>query len=71
MARETMTLEVTGMHCTGCEQRVTRVLEQLPGVKVLNADHQQGEVEVRLNTAQASLDQVRARIEELGYEVGR
>ena len=71
MARETMTLDVTGIHCTGCEQRVTRVLEQLPGVKVLNADHQKGVVEVRLNQAQASLEEVRERIEQLGYEVGR
>lgn len=71
MARETTTLNVTGMHCTGCEQRMTRSLEQLPGVKVLTADHRQGEVEVRLNPAQASLEQVRERIEQMGYEVGR
>ncbi len=71
MARETTTLDVTGMHCTGCEQRVTRVVEQLPGVKVLTADHQAGKVEVRLNPAQASLDEVRERIEQMGYDVGR
>ncbi len=71
MARETTTLDVKGLHCTGCEQRVTRSLEQLPGVKVLTADHQQGKVEVRLNSTQASLEQVRERIEQMGYQVGR
>jgi copper chaperone CopZ len=59
------------MHCTGCEQRVTRVLEQLPNVKVRRADFQQGEVEVRFNSAQASLDQIRERIEQAGYQVER
>jgi copper chaperone CopZ len=69
MARETTTLSVTGMHCAGCEQRVTRALEQLPSVKVLRADHQEGAVEVRANTARASLDEIRGRIEQMGYEV--
>ncbi len=69
MPRQMTTLNVEGMHCSGCEQRVTRVLEQLAGVKVLRVDHQQGEVEVRLDPAQGSLDEVRSRIEQLGYQV--
>jgi copper chaperone CopZ len=66
---ETKALRVTGMHCAGCEQRVTRVLEQLPGVKVLCASHEADEVEVRVNTTQTTYDEIRQCVAALGYEV--
>lgn len=71
MTHEMTTLDVIGMHCTGCEQRVSRVLAQLPGVRVKRVDHQRGEVEIRFNIGQTSLEDVRQRIEQLGYQVER
>lgn len=70
-ATETTTIRVTGMHCTGCAERLTRVLTRLPGVAVLRADHQQGEVAVRLEPDASSLDEVRERIEQAGFGVER
>ncbi len=65
------TIHVTGMHCTGCAERLTRVLTRLPGVTVLRADHQQGEVAVRLEPGSSSLDEVQGRIEHAGFSVER
>lgn len=69
VGRETVTLNVTGMNCNGCAERISRVLARLPGVTVLGADHQQGVVEVRLDSNQASREEIQERIEHLGYGV--
>lgn len=66
----TIALDVTGMHCTGCTERVSRVLDRLPGVQVLTADHQANRIEVRLEHGGSSVEDVRERIEVLGYTVG-
>lgn len=68
---ETTSISVTGMSCTGCEERITRVLERLAGVAVLEADHQQGQVVVRLEPGSSSLDEVRGRIERAGFGIER
>lgn len=68
---ETVTLDVTGMSCGGCAERISRVLGRLLGVAVVTADHQQGKIEVRLEPGQSTLGEVRGRIEQLGYGVTR
>lgn len=66
---ETVTLDVTGMSCDGCAERISRVLGRLPGVAVVTADHQQGTIEIRLEPRQSTLGEVQGRIEQLGYGV--
>jgi len=68
---ETVTLDVTGMSCDGCAERISRVLDRLPGVAVVTADHHQGKIDVRLEPGQSTLVEVRGRIEQLGFGVTR
>ncbi|MDC3426064.1 heavy-metal-associated domain-containing protein [Aquibacillus sp. 3ASR75-11] len=63
-----ITLKVKGMHCDGCENRVQKVLSEVVGITKVNADHQTGEVEVRVTPA-VSKDEITEKITHLGYEV--
>ncbi len=66
---EQVHLSVSGMSCTGCEQRIERLLGDLDGVRRVNADHQAGAVTVLLDDGRADEGAVRSRIERAGYEV--
>ncbi len=43
---ETLVLQVDGMSCTGCEQRISTVLRRVDGVREVVADHATGRVEL-------------------------
>lgn len=63
---------VTGnqkIHCEGCEQRIDRALRRLPGVGSVEASAQSQRVIVEMDPAQVSPEQVRERLDLLGYEV--
>jgi copper chaperone CopZ len=63
---------VTGedkMHCAGCEQRVSNALRRLPGVQDVRASAATQQVLVTIDPAQVGSEQVRAKLEQLGYQV--
>ncbi len=63
---------VTGeqkIHCEGCEQRIDRALRRLPGVQDVEASAENQRVEVTLDPARVGADEVRDRLEFLGYRV--
>jgi len=62
-------LKVSGMTCTGCEQRIAKALSRLEGVVRSTANHQTGQVRVVFDTARISEQAVRSVIEQTGYEV--
>jgi len=66
---ETVTLQVSGMTCTGCEQRVDTVLRRVEGVREVYADHTTGRVEVRVGAKLTDPGLLGQRIETAGYEV--
>lgn len=68
MAQETI-LQVDGMSCTGCERNVQFALSALPGVKRVKADHRAKTVEVDLDPAQTTEDEIRRAVEDIGYTV--
>jgi len=45
---DTLVLQVTGMSCGGCEQRIDTVLRRVDGVREVAADHTTGRVRVRV-----------------------
>ena len=72
MTTNTMNYTVTGdqeIHCEGCEQRISRALERLDGVKTVEASAQTQRVIVETDPAQTNPDQLRERFDLLGYEV--
>lgn len=62
-------LKVSGMTCTGCEQRIANALSRLEGVVRSTANHQTGQVRVVFDAARISEQAVRSAIEQTGYEV--
>jgi copper chaperone CopZ len=62
-------LKVSGMTCTGCEQRIAKALSRLEGVLRSTANHQTGQVRVVFDAARTSEGAVRSTIEQAGYEV--
>lgn len=57
------------LHCEGCEQRVGRALKRLPGVREVDASHKNQRVEVEYDPGRVGEEQLRERMELLGYEV--
>ena len=62
-------LQVKGMSCSGCEQRIQKVLARVEGVVRSAADHQAEEVRVVFDPKRTSEQAVRSCIEQAGYEV--
>lgn len=67
---ENVTLNVQGMTCTGCEQRLGVALKRLEGVSEATADHRTGELKVRYDPAVMTREVLVERVEMAGYEVG-
>jgi copper chaperone len=61
------TLSVSGMSCGGCEQNVEDALAALDGVSSVAADHEGDAVEL-VTESDVADDDIRAAIEDAGYE---
>jgi copper chaperone len=66
---DTLQLKVTGMTCGGCENAVTRVLQQVDGVEEVTASHSAGLVGVQFDANKVTPAVLREKIEALGYDV--
>jgi copper chaperone len=72
MTTNTMQFTVTGdqdIHCEGCEQRISHALERLDGVKTVAASAQTQHISVEIDPTQTGPDQLRERLDLLGYDV--
>ena len=66
---ETLSLTVTGMSCSGCEQRIDAVLGRLDGVGRVAADHRNGTVSVEHDPDLVAVDVIERRLTDAGYEL--
>ena len=66
---EKANISVEGMSCGHCEAAVADAVRKLPGVDKAKANRKKSNVEVQFNSAQVSLDQIKATIAETGYDV--
>lgn len=57
------------IHCEGCEQRIGKALKRLPGVEGVEASAESQQIVATIDTDQVGTDEVRDRLEFLGYEV--
>lgn len=64
-----LSLTVTGMSCTGCEERVSTVLRRLDGISGVQADHRVGRVLVDYDPTTLEETTIAARLAEAGYEL--
>lgn len=61
-------LNVEGMVCTGCEKRVENSLKEIKNVKEVTANHEKNKVIIKMED-EADLNEIKDRIDELGFEV--
>lgn len=61
-------LNVNGMMCGGCENRIKNAVGEIAGVKEVLADHNSGKVTVSMED-NTSVNEIKETIEDIGYEV--
>lgn len=62
------TLEVEGMDCAGCANRLGVALGRLEGVVRAKADHEAGRVAVRFDPERVSEERIKERIRSAGFD---
>lgn len=61
-------LNVNGMMCEGCENRVKNALSSINGVISVRANHKTSSVEVEVDDL-ALESKIKEKLEDIGYEV--
>lgn len=67
---EQATVKVSGMTCQGCVRSVKKVLERVAGVQSAEVSLEKAQAEVVFDPARADVEQLKAAVEDAGYEVG-
>lgn len=62
-------LQVEGMSCQGCVKSIEKALKQRDGVKNVGIDLSTDTVELDFDENRVSLEELKARIKEAGYDV--
>ena len=63
-------IRISGMLCTGCENRVENVLKNIENVKSVNANYNTGIVEIGINNIKnLDIDVIKETLEDLGYDI--
>ena len=66
---EQIELNVSGMTCGACEQRIEKALTRIDGVVQSAADHRAARVRVMFDPARTSESALRSCIERAGYSI--
>ena len=63
-------IRISGMSCTGCENRVENVLKNVENVESVNANYNTGIVEIETNDIKnLNIDVIQETLEDLGYDI--
>ncbi|HAL15932.1 MAG TPA: hypothetical protein DCP32_04020 [Anaerolineaceae bacterium] len=68
MARK-VTLKITGMECPNCSMNLERIEDKLKGVVFAEANYRKEQMVVEYDDAVLTLEQIKAEVKRLGYEV--
>lgn len=66
---QTVTLDISGMTCTGCEEHVRHAVTQLPGVLEATASYAEGKAMVRFDGSKVDTAAIRKAVDATGYKV--
>ncbi|MCK8816835.1 heavy metal translocating P-type ATPase [Natroniella sulfidigena] len=64
-----LSLQLAGMTCTACAQRIEKSLKDLPGVKEVNVNFNIEKATIKYNPSQLTTEKIKDTIEATGYEV--
>lgn len=67
----TLTLEIEGMHCTGCARALERALSRVPGVRTARVSYEDEVARLLIDPDLASPESLTAVVEDAGYVVRR
>ena len=63
-------IRISGMSCTGCENRVENILKNVENVESVNANYNTGIVEIETNDIKnLDIDMIKETLEDLGYDI--
>ena len=63
-------IKISGMSCTGCENRVENILKNIENVESVNANYNTGIVEIGTNDIKnLNIDVIKETLEDLGYDI--
>ena len=63
-------IRISGMSCTGCENRVENILKNIENVESVNANYNTGIVEIETNDIKdLNIDVIKETLEDLGYDI--
>ncbi len=65
---QTTTIHIQGMTCQGCVNSINTVLRKLPNVYHVEVSLDSGHATIQHDPTQTSVDQLKAAIEEAGFE---
>jgi len=69
MSKTSLNLQVTGMHCTGCEHTIESAVGNLAGVESVKADHLTARVLIEFNSNIVTQQAIESVIRSTGYNV--
>lgn len=64
----TRTFKVNQIHCANCENTIRTALSRLPGVALVAPSAERSDVKVSFDDAKVGEEQLRAALEEAGFE---
>lgn len=63
-------IRISGMSCTGCENRVENILKNIENVESVNANYNTGIVEIGTNDIKnLDIDVIKETLKDLGYDI--
>ena len=63
-------IRISGMSCTGCENRVENILKNIENIESVNANYNTGIVEIEANNIKdLDIDMIKETLEDLGYDI--
>lgn len=65
----TLSLNVEGMTCTGCEQHITHEVNRLPGIASVNTSYKDGNATIEFDETKTTEEQIIDAINSTGYTV--
>ncbi len=65
---ESITLQLSGLHCSSCAVNIDLALEDLPGV-IAKTNYAKSETKITFDPSQTTLDQIHFAIRDLGYNI--
>lgn len=61
-------INVKGMMCTGCENRIKNAIGEIKWIKSVDANHKTGQVVINSDN-EVNIEEIKSVIEDIGFEV--